>query len=1267
MPAWVFVALLIITGAGAATGLILKDSLQGTTTVAVSQAILIDYSSFSYSDVHGDFDEAFVSVNDDGSEWAVHIENNNGDVVWYDLPVVNTGDENIVVQLDMWADTHVTYDVTPLFYWSDADHDEMVGTGESLVYTTDLILDRADIVKVAGEADFVDFAGNHWFFDGSLVTGYYGPGEVWGPYYNDDIYSDLDGNTPEAILLDDGDGILVPGPLNMIPDRIITPGQAALAEYVGPYAIGIDSVGRFFFTDNVDGIANRWDTGEDLYLNNDGDGYFTTSADLLVDADGYATSNAGTAAAIEASDPLEPLDDGDDLYWDDDDATSTFTSGDHLWLDRGDNLYFNSNGESISDTNPDTDLTSPAMIYDASLDIAFDGGASSTYYLENSGSIAAASLSTLGLEDVAPSAIMAGDIVEVDAQGNWYIVNDKSGDLDQRSTIQLIGDTYTSGDGLKGLLLNEQVPTLDPTEDLHFGSPSVFESADTDELAIAYDTDSDRVVIAYRDNGNSGYGTAVVGTVSATSITFGTPVVFESAATSQIATVYDDNQDRVIIAYRDEGNLDYGTAIVGSVSGNTLNFGTPVVFESDPVLDISATNAPSADRVVIAYRDEGNLDYGTAIVGSVSGSTIAFGTPVVFESAATSQIASTYAAASGRVVIAYRDEGNLDRGTAVVATVSGSTITYGAPVVYGTSATSWNALTYDSAAQRVVVAYRDGGNFNYGTSRVGTVSGTAISFGAAQVFESAASSAITATFNDAVNRVVIGYSDQGNGNYGTAVVGTVSGSTISFGTARAFESASTGQVVSVFDPTNNRVVHAYQDVANSDYGTAVVSTVSGSGVFVEGTQTLNGDGTLALSVDNGRGGLVDASRLDGGEVWALDNDGVLGSETVYLILDMDAGSSTATVQILGPGGQSLPDNYQFYAVTLTDSGTSADLDDYYLDSGVDIAAALDDALTGVGSAVYGSAGFGGLYKLDSDDSSTASAVIVTPGSSGTDVADDLKLGLVNGGQEAKRDRILRGSPTNDVTFGTEVVTNLTQRFSFFDDDDDDEYDNGEDLYEEETGGAGTYTGAMLDTLIYDGGTTEVFGGSVGVAGSIGVSIDDDDNIMFRDSDHDGAYDWAAGTYEPLLYTGSADIDPEGVLTPSVVVLARYGGDWPGLAGMDLWRLESDFSGANGHDYYFIDDDADGYYDDGEAILDQYGGTSVELLERSGDFVLHQGRANLVLLPISQMAVGNSAWKFMVPGVTDIGSPLEIRVTIALEDAAPTRVYYFQGLIRPLNV
>ena len=110
------------------------------------------------------------------------------------------------------------------------------------------------------------------------------------------------------------------------------------------------------------------------------------------------------------------------------------------------------------------------------------------------------------------------------------------------------------------------------------GSPTVFESGAIEYISATFDSNANKVVISYRDSGNSGYGTAVVATVSDASISFGTPVVFESASSQYIAATFDSNTNKVVIAYRDNGNSSYGTAIVGTVSGTGISFGSPTVF-----------------------------------------------------------------------------------------------------------------------------------------------------------------------------------------------------------------------------------------------------------------------------------------------------------------------------------------------------------------------------------------------------------------------------------------------------------------------------------------------------------------------------------------------------------------------------------------------------------------------------------------------------------------------------------------------------------------
>ena len=392
------------------------------------------------------------------------------------------------------------------------------------------------------------------------------------------------------------------------------------------------------------------------------------------------------------------------------------------------------------------------------------------------------------------------------------------------------------------------IVTLSISDTPSAGTPAVFESAGTTHIAAAYDSTNGKVVIAYRDDGNNEYGTAVVGTVSGTSISFGSPVVYESATTSYTSATYDSSNGKVVISYRDHGNSFRGTSIVGTVSGTSISFGTAVVFESSTgVSYISSTYDSTNNKVVIAYRDENNPTSGKAVVGTVSGTSISFGTAVVFNSSVTIYISATYDSTNQKVVISYTDGGNSSYGTAIVGTVSGTSISFGSEVVFESAETNYTSATYDSTNGKVVIVYEDEGNNEYGTAIVGTVSGTSISFGTAVVFESSATSYTSATYDSNSGRVVIAYRDQGNSNYGTAIVGTVSGTSISFGSEVVFESADTTYISPTYDSTNQKVVIAYTDGGNSNYGTSVVFT---STIQTTNLTTENYIGIAAEAISN---------------------------------------------------------------------------------------------------------------------------------------------------------------------------------------------------------------------------------------------------------------------------------------------------------------------------------------------------------------------------------------------------------------------------------
>ena len=361
------------------------------------------------------------------------------------------------------------------------------------------------------------------------------------------------------------------------------------------------------------------------------------------------------------------------------------------------------------------------------------------------------------------------------------------------------------------------------------GSETVFEAATTRYVSSAYDTTTDRVVIAYADGGNSYHGTAIVGTVSGTTISFGTAVVFETAEVQDVALTFDNNSNKIVIAYADEGNSSHGTAIVGTVSGTSISFGSAVVFAASNIDDIANTFDSNSNKVVIAYSNLGNSKYGTAIVGTVSGTSISFGTAVVFGSSNISNLQLAFDPNSNKVVIAYRDITNSQYGYAIIGTVSGTAISFGtAVVVLADASKDFNTPVIDSTNNKVIISYANGGNSTKAEARVGTISGTSISFGTAVVFSSGTADFYTGgAYHAGLQKVVLAYRDDTSGTLtGKYNVGTVSGTDISFSGEVIFNSGRADNISLVYDPDSTNLVNSFEDNANSSYGTSQVFSPS---------------------------------------------------------------------------------------------------------------------------------------------------------------------------------------------------------------------------------------------------------------------------------------------------------------------------------------------------------------------------------------------------------------------------------------------------------
>jgi hypothetical protein len=356
------------------------------------------------------------------------------------------------------------------------------------------------------------------------------------------------------------------------------------------------------------------------------------------------------------------------------------------------------------------------------------------------------------------------------------------------------------------------------------GSNVEFESGTANNQAVVYDSANDKVVIFYKDENNSSYGTAIVGTVSGDSISFGTAVVFESANSDNMAAVFDSSNSKVVVGYRDTGNSNAGTAVVGTVSGTSISFGTPVVFESGNTNNsMGMSFDTSANKVVIAFRDTDDSRYGKAIVGTVSGTSISFGSPATYNSATTTYITIAYDIANNKHVIGYVSTS----GNAKVATVSGTSISFGSAVEFESGATIYVEALYDPNIERVHIFYGDGGDNDKGKAVIGSVSGTGISFTSPSNFYTAAQvTKIGLSFNSSINAITVATRD--NGGALNMYTTTATTSAYTFGSAFAIDaSITTGNVNHAHVSTADRTVLAFTDGGDSSKGKAVVYTGAG--------------------------------------------------------------------------------------------------------------------------------------------------------------------------------------------------------------------------------------------------------------------------------------------------------------------------------------------------------------------------------------------------------------------------------------------------------
>ena len=249
-------------------------------------------------------------------------------------------------------------------------------------------------------------------------------------------------------------------------------------------------------------------------------------------------------------------------------------------------------------------------------------------------------------------------------------------------------------------------------------------------FAVVFSPDANKVVIVY--SASSGYPTAVVGTISGTAISFGTPTVIESYASYYTDAVYDTSADRVIVTVGRDDYPRYGVAYAGTISGTGISFGSGFNFKSganNGVSECRCTFDESTNRTIVVYIDPDQSNYLRARALSCSGSTI---------TAATSETTVKSATVYG-VDISYNSDQNACLAVYTISTTQyyramttgGSSFTFGSEVSASTISTSTQPVStnYDKTAQKHLAVFRNSVSPNYAYLVPISLSGTTITIG----------------------------------------------------------------------------------------------------------------------------------------------------------------------------------------------------------------------------------------------------------------------------------------------------------------------------------------------------------------------------------------------------------------------------------------------------------------------------------------------------------------------------------------------------------
>lgn len=405
------------------------------------------------------------------------------------------------------------------------------------------------------------------------------------------------------------------------------------------------------------------------------------------------------------------------------------------------------------------------------------------------------------VEAIAQTSQAAGSTLQWGPSTATYLAATPYGSVYDPDSQKVIVAYYDGNAGYYGYCV---VGDVDPSNNtITFGSQVPFQQNFVIVHSIGYDTTNDKVVIFFQNINSSSAGQAKVGVVSGNSISFpSSETTFNGSSTEDITAVFNPDEGNFLIVFKDNGNSGRPTGIVGTISGTTMSFGSKQQADSVTASYLALTYNTTVNRYVFIYNDNQFTNV-TVQLPTTSGTTVTFGGAVAYVPLNGSNTAqSDYTNlvsddASNTVFIITANTSNSRYPSAIAATIpsSGNTITFGTEVFFnGSSRVYTMGAAWDSNAKKLVISYADANQ--YGNVVAASVSGTTLTFGSPIMFYTALTGSLSNAFDSSANRVLVTYTENSIGYAGAVVFSAEATNVDNFIgiTDAAISNASTGNV-----------------------------------------------------------------------------------------------------------------------------------------------------------------------------------------------------------------------------------------------------------------------------------------------------------------------------------------------------------------------------------------------------------------------------------------------------------------------------------------